>query len=112
MMTQMYYVFAKDIKTPGIISENIFHNTSSDMMTLDVYGDFSGEISIEARVDKNNDSFNQISGINIGDFSIANTIKSNGIYQYAIDGIRDVRVNVLNITGMVNITAKITNSLE
>lgn len=111
MMTQMYYVFGKDIKATGVL-DNIFHNVASDVMTLEVYGNFTGEISIEGRVDKNNENFSPISGINIGDFSIANSIVSTGIFQYSIDGLRDIRVNIKSISGSANITAKITNSAE
>lgn len=112
MMTQMYYVFGKDIKTTGVL-DNIFHNVASDVMTLEVYGNFTGEILIEGRVDKNNENFSQISGIlNIGDFSIVNSITSTGIFQYSIDGLRDIRVNVKSINGSANITAKMTSSAE
>jgi hypothetical protein len=110
-MTQTHYIFGRDIKDAGVL-DNIFHNISSDIMSLEVYGNFSGIISVEAKLDKNNEEFIPIVGIDMSELSLAKTINKNGIYQYSIEGINDIRINVKDISGNANITAKMINSAE
>lgn len=112
MLTQMHYVFGKNINTSGILS-NVFYNNIADVLSLEVAGDFEGEIVLEGKIDKDLDEYVMISGINLTNFEITNTIKNKCIVEYGIEGLQYIRVNIKSLTsGSVNIIGRIINTAE
>lgn len=109
MVPQIHYVFGKNINTAGILP-NVYHNTIADVLSLEVSGEFTGVIKVEGRVNKENTDYTVIAGINMSEFIIAKTITEIGIYEYGIEGIQDIRVNIESISGNVTILGRFVNT--
>ena len=109
MVVQSHFVFGRDIKEAGIRKEE-FCNTLSDVCSLDVSGDFSGEIVIEGKLDKNTDNYIALTGIDLKSFSLINSISGKGIYEFSVEGIQYVRVNIKSISGTATIVGRFVNT--
>lgn len=109
MVVQSHFVFGRDIKEIGIRKEE-YCNTIADICSIDVSGDFSGEIIIEGKLDKNEDNYIALRGIDLSSFSLINSITKKGIYEFSVEGIQYVRVNIKSISGTANIIGRFINT--
>lgn len=109
MVPQIHYVFGKNINEAGVLP-NVYHNTTADVLSLEVSGEFSGVIKVEGRVDKENENYTAIAGVDMGEFLVAKTITKTGIYEYGVEGIQDVRINIESISGNINIFGRFVNT--
>ena len=46
----------------------------------------------------------------MGEFLVAKTITKTGIYEYGVEGIQDVRINIESISGNINIFGRFVNT--
>lgn len=84
-------------------SENMI-NTKGGVLTIQVFGETSSlSASVLGKVDIQNGDFVPLAGINMSDYSLANTITAKGIYEYDISGIRLIKVNLASTDGNVSI---------
>lgn len=75
-------------------------NTKGGILTIQATGTANAfEFTVSGCVNLESNLFEPIKGINISDFSLAETVKENGIYEYDISGIRQLRVNISSIDG-------------
>lgn len=75
-------------------------NTKGGILTVQATGTAdSFEFMVLGCVDLENNAFVPIEGINVSDFSLAETVKGNGIYEYDISGMRQLKVNISSISG-------------
>ena len=97
------YIFGENINKKGVVLKNdvpnIFYNTTSDIMFLDIssnktVSDLS--ISIEGCIDKKT-TYKNIGVINTSNFKKNNLINDLGIYKINISGLLYIKVNILNI---------------
>lgn len=109
MVVQTHFVFGRDITAAGVRKEE-FCNSISDVCSIDVSGDFSGEITIEGRLDKNGDNYITLTGIDLSSFQLVKSITGKGIYEFSVEGIQYVRVNVKSITGTATIIGRFINT--
>ena len=97
MVIQKNCRFVKNQDSP--IVSDIFSNTSSDLMSLQIDGSFSAcLIKLEGRTNSDAE-WTSLAGINLSDFAMAKTFTKAGIYELGIIGIREVRVEVLSVSG-------------
>ena len=109
MLPQIHYVFGKNINTPGVLP-NVYHNTQADVLSLEVSGTFEGVIKVEGRVNKENNDYTTLAGINMSEFTIAKQIVDIGIYEYGVEGIQDIRINIESISGDATILGRFVNT--
>ena len=109
MVVQSHFVFGRNIKEVGIRKEE-YCNILSDVCSLDVSGDFSGEIIIEGKLDKNGDNYTPLVGIDLSSFSLVKSISKKGIYEFSVEGVQYVRVNIKSISGTANIVGRFINT--
>jgi hypothetical protein len=109
MVVQSHFVFGRDIKDAGVRKEE-YCNTVADVCSIDISGDFSGEIIVEGKLDKNCDNYIALTGIDLSSFSLINSISKKGIYEFSVEGIQYVRINVKSISGTANIIGRFINT--
>ena len=109
MIVQAHFVFGRNIESAGIRDE-VYHNTIADVCSIEVSGDFSGEIVVEGKVDKNEDNYIALTGINLSTFSLMKSITGKGVYEFSVEGIQYVRVNVKSISGSANVMGRFVNT--
>ena len=84
-------------------------NTNGSQLTLDVSGSattFLIKVLGSASI-KSNDIWNTLAPINLSDYSISNTIASNGIYTVPIDGIGRIKLSLVEINGAISVSGKV-----
>lgn len=99
MKIQNGFKFLTGASTPT--ASNTFTNSICDGLTLQITGTHSGAtILVEGQVNPDSTLTNWValSVINLNDFTAANSITANGIYQIDIAGICQIRVRVSAIS--------------
>ena len=69
MVVQSHFVFGRDIKEAGVRKEE-YCNSLADVCSIDISGDFSGEITVEGKLDKNGENYITLTGIDLSSFSL------------------------------------------
>lgn len=78
----------------------VITSTQGDVLTLEVSGNGSGvSLEVSGLVDIDSEVYTPLAGINLTNFDIANTISGNGIYQYGVDGVARIKVELKAISG-------------
>ena len=109
MVVQSHFVFGRDIKEAGVRKEE-YYNSLADVCSIDISGDFSGEITVEGKLDKNGENYITLTGIDLSSFSLTNSISKKGIYEFSVEGIQYVRVNIKSISGTATIIGRFVNT--
>lgn len=109
MVVQEHFIFGKNIGSAGILDAE-YHNTLSDVCSIDISGDFTGEIIIEGKLDKQINNYIGLTGIDLSSFSLIKTIKASGVYEFSVEGIQYVRVNIKSISGTATIISRFVNT--
>ena len=111
MIIQKKITFCEDQTAP--FTSQTFFNPLSDVLTLQIDGSFTNSlIKIEGRSESSK-NWVSLAGINLTNFSVAkNGIKSAGLYEFGIIGIREIRVNIEEISGSVTISGQLINAEE
>lgn len=97
----------------SMVSEEIY-NSKADILTLEVSGSSGGcSIVVEGKVNTKATVWNLISGINLSDYTILSEdgMTNNGIYQFGIDGIQLIRVNVITSDGAISVYGRATSEV-
>lgn len=87
-----------DNKTTPMVSKH-YSNASSDVLEVQVDGDFTGLIKVEGRL-RHHGTWVSLAGINLSNFtSVSEGIDAPGLYEFSVIGIREIRVNVETLAG-------------
>lgn len=87
-----------DNKTTPMVSKH-YSNASSDILDVQVDGNFMGLIKVEGRLHQHG-AWVSLAGINLSNFASANDgIKAPGLYEFSVIGVREIRVNVESLAG-------------
>ena len=111
MIIQKKITFCNNQTAPFI--SNVYFNPLSDVLSIQVDGDFSEAIiKLEGR-SNNTNLWVSLAGINLSDFSVAKKgISQPGLYEFGVIGIREFRINVEQINGSVTISGQLINAEE
>ena len=124
-MNQQYFVnvsFFNSLETPitsAQTSKSIEVDTNYNIITIEVKNSASIEMYIDGCVidrdadgkDLDDDEMQwiPISAINVSDFSIVNSITTNGIYQFSLQGLIRIRARVVSVSGNAQIVGIMEN---
>lgn len=110
MVIQKNIEFLKGMSTPTV--SKTFPNSTGDILSVQLSGDFSGAIHIEGRNRPNSD-WVPLAGINLSDFSVArNGFTRAGLYEISIVGIREFRARVDGVDGNIALSGQIISTEE
>ena len=110
MVIQKNIEFLKGMSTPTV--SKTFPNSTGDILSIQISGDFSGAAYIEGRNRREND-WVQLAGISLSDFSVArNGFSKAGMYEIGIVGIRELRARIDGVEGNVTIFGQIISTEE
>lgn len=99
MYVQSNFLFLD--KVIGSVTSNAYLNSNAESATLQISGDFtSGSFVVEGKTDSESTAWETLAGINLSDFSVSgSSITEKGIYQFGVDGIRQIRVRSVSVSG-------------
>ena len=90
------------------ISSNILYNTNGSLLVLQVSGDANSfSFSIYGKVNAEADEYVRLQAINIEDFSLTNSISTNGIYNVSIDGISSLYIELESVDDEITVYGKV-----
>lgn len=110
MVIQKNIEFLKGMSTPTV--SKTFPNSTGDILSVQLSGDFSGAVHIEGR-NRYNGDWISLAGISVSDFSVArNGFTSAGIYEIGIVGIREIRARIDEVEGNIALSGQIISTEE
>lgn len=96
----------KDSSSPMISKET--WNKRGDTLTVQIEGNFNGEVKVVGCSDLEANEFHYISGFD-SSFNIIDTMSTNGIYTFPIDGMGKFRIEVASLySGTVSVFCRVT----
>lgn len=110
-MSATVFAFMSNATVPGYGA--VFNNEKYSVAVIHINGNFStAYVSVEARNNLSSD-WHSIGGYSLGKPNTALTaLNGNGIYEIPIDGIRQIRCQLLSTDGSVNISAVFYDSAD
>ena len=100
-------VHLKDIAAPEI--SQVVVNNICNLLTVQVYGDFTAaKIFVEGMTAVGSGQWQKIAAVdkNLNEIVTGTDgITAAGIYQAAIEGMKNVRINIASVTGTVSVDA-------
>lgn len=84
-------------------------NVGGSQLTLNVTGSattFAIKVLGSASI-KSDDSWSTLAPINLGDYSISNTIATKGIYAVPVDGIGRIKLSLVETNGAISVSGKV-----
>lgn len=100
--------FFDNAATAGISEKSIVNGNKGASIVVEVTGGTGSEIAIQGRILPGQGEWHNIGLINMSTLDIAKTISADGIYTGDVNGLCDIRANILNHGGgNVNVYAKV-----
>lgn len=106
-------------RTINIVSANIptvseiYTNNNSNLFTVQVSGNFiTVNINIEGRLDIENGEWVQLGNINLTNFDNSTTLNGSGLYNISVAGVEQIRINITQVDGTVNVFGRFTDTIN
>lgn len=102
MQNIMDFVFYRDRSSASTSADmKTYFNTQADMMSVEVSGTATSyTINIQGRTNsENSNEWFDLTAMNMSTLDIGTDIKANGIYEVAIEGTREIRANIISVSG-------------
>ena len=102
MQNIMDFVFYRDQSSASTSADmKTYFNTQADMMSVEVSGTATScKINIQGRTNsENNNEWFDLTVMNMTNLDIGTDIEGNGIYEVAIEGMREIRANIVSVSG-------------
>ena len=95
---------------------SIFVNNACDLCTVQVFGSAAAmQVKIQGMTDTTSDDWCDIAVFDLGTLELSEGsygIQAAGVYAVSIAGLKQIRINVVSVTGSVNVTAAFANTSE
>ena len=93
---------------------DVFANSSCDICTVQVFGTATAmKVQIQGMTDAASETWENLALFDNSDLSLAegdDGITAKGIYSAMIEGVTQVRINVVSVTGTLNVTVKFADT--
>ena len=93
---------------------DVFVNSLCDLCSVQVYGTATAmKVKVQGMTDAASETWVDLAVFDNSDLTLAegdDGITEAGIYSATIDGVTQVRINVVSVTGTLNVTAKFADT--
>lgn len=93
---------------------SIFVNNACDLCTVQVFGSATAmQVKIQGMTDTASGDWQDIAVFDLGTLELSDGsygIQAAGVYAVSIAGLKQIRINVVSVTGTVNVTAAFANT--
>ena len=93
---------------------NIYMNNACDLCTVQAFGSATAmQIKIQGMTDITSDEWQDIAVFDLGTLELSDGsdgIQAAGVYAASIAGLKQIRINVISVTGSVSVTAAFSDT--
>ena len=106
-----------EIKMENVTSastSSVYTNSSCDLCSVQVFGTATAmKVQVQGMTDIASETWEDLAVFNMSDLSLVegdDGITEAGIYSVMVEGVTQIRINVVSVTGTLNVTAKLADT--